>query len=136
MTSTGSGQHYRRAIGLGLLGGVVVIYLALVGIMERFAERPVITDVLTLGLFAPALALLVLAYRATVPPRTWVGPPLTPLQVMGTALTAGLAGGALTATFLFINEAVDLTGVFVNAGPSIAAILSLGLTPVWLGPLV
>jgi branched-chain amino acid transport system permease protein len=136
MTSTGSGQHYRRAIGLGLLGGVVVIYLALVGIMERFAERPVITDVLTLGLFAPALALLVLAYRATVPPRTWVGPPLTPLQVMGTALTAGLAGGALTAAFLFINEAVDLTGVFVNAGPSIAAILSLGLTPVWLGPLV
>ncbi len=136
MTTTGSLQHYRRAAQLGLLGGVVIIYLALVGIMERFAERPVITDYLTLGLFAPAVGLLIFAYRATVPNRAWTGPPLTPLHVMGTALTAGLAGGTLTAAFLFVNEAVDLTGVFVNAGPPVAEILGLGLTPPWLGPLV
>lgn len=136
MTDVGPLQHYRRAALLGLLGGVVIIYLALVGIMERFAERPVITDLLTLGLFAPALGLLIFAYRATVPERAWAGPPLAPLHVIGTGLTAGVAGGALAAAFVLVNDTIDLTGVFVNAGPGVLEILGVGLTPAWLGPIV
>jgi branched-chain amino acid transport system permease protein len=134
MTDTGTFQHYRRALLLGLLGGVVIIYLALVGIVERFEERPVLSDLLTLGLLAPSLGLLVLAYRATSPGRTWFGPPLAASHVLGTGLVAGLAGGGLTAAFLLLNEALPLNEILVNARPPVSAILGLGLTPPALGP--
>ena len=127
---------YRTAVGLGLIGGVVVIYLALVGIIEDFAERPVITDFVTLGLVAPALALLILAYRATAPTPDWQGPPPGPLNTVGRGVVAGLAGGLLTGAFVAFISAVDITFMFVNATPTVTEILSLGLTPPALGPLV
>ena len=136
MTDTGNLQHYRRAALLGLLGGVVIIYLALVGIVERFEPRPVLNELLTLGLLAPALGLLVLAYRATSPPKTWFGPPLSAAHVVGTGLVAGLAGGGLTSAFLLLNEALPLDEVLINARQPVSDILGLGLTPPALGPLV
>ena len=39
----------RRAAVIGVIGGVVLVYLALVGLVEAFSERDVITNVLTLG---------------------------------------------------------------------------------------
>jgi branched-chain amino acid transport system permease protein len=136
MTDTGTFQHYRRALLLGLLGGVVIIYLALVGIVERFEARPVLAELVTLGILAPALGLLILAYRATSPGKSWFGPPLAPAHVVGTGLVAGVAGGALTAAFLVLNDSVPLHEVLVNAREQVSAILGLGLTPSALGPLL
>ncbi len=127
---------YRTAAGLGLIGGVVVVYLALVGIIEDFAERPVITDFVTLGIVAPAIALLILAYRATAAPPDWQGSPPTPLNTVGRGVVAGLAGGLLTAAFVALITTVDITFMFVNATPTVTEILSLGLTPPALGPIV
>jgi branched-chain amino acid transport system permease protein len=136
MTVTGPLQHYRRAALLGLVGGVVIVYLALVGIVERFEGRPVVTDLFTLGVLAPALGLLVLAYRATAPGKNWFGPPLAAVHVLGTGLAAGLAGGGLTALFIVLNDNVPLNEVLVNARPPVSEILGLGLDPAFLGPLL
>jgi branched-chain amino acid transport system permease protein len=133
---TGAAPHYRRAALLGLLGGFVIVYLALVGIVERFEERPILTGLLTLGVLAPAIGLFVLAYRATSPGRLWTGPPLPAAHVVGTGLTAGLAGGALVAAFLVANESIDLSDILVNARPSVTAILGFGLVPPAIGPLI
>ncbi len=136
MTATGPLQHYRRAVLLGLLGGVVIIYLALVGIIERFEGRPVLTGLVTLGLLAPALGLLIFAYRATSPGKTWFGPPLPSIHVLGTGLVGGLAGGALAALFLVLNDALPLNEVLVNARPPVSEIIGLGMSPAALGPLL
>ncbi|HJV04611.1 MAG TPA: hypothetical protein VJ868_05035, partial [Actinomycetota bacterium] len=45
---TGWGRTARRAFRTGLLGGVVAIYLCLVGMVERFDRTNIITGVLTL----------------------------------------------------------------------------------------
>jgi branched-chain amino acid transport system permease protein len=136
MTPTGSMHHYRRAALSGLLGGVVVIYLALVGIIERFEGRPVLTDLVTLGLLAPALGIFIFAYRATSPGKGWYGPPLAPMHVIGTGLVAGVAGGGLAALFLVLNDALPLNEVLANARPAVSEIVGLGLTPAALGPLL
>src|ERR687891_354233 len=95
-------RHYRRAVALGLLGGAVVIYLALVGIVERFETRNILAGVVTLGITAPAIALLIFTYRATRPPAQWTDAPLPPVHTVGSGLFAGLAGGALAAAFVLL----------------------------------
>ncbi len=124
-----------RPVSLGLIGAAVVIYLALVGIVEDFAERALITDSITLGLAAPAIALFILVYRATAPEASWQGPP-SPARAITNGVVAGLAGGLLTAAFVAFITAVDVTFMFVNATENVTEILGLGLTPAALGPIV
>ena len=129
------GQHYRRAVFLGLLAGVVIIYLALVGMVERFETRGVITDLLNLGILAPAIALLILTYRATARSKLWTGPPLPNAHVIGSGLAAGVAGGGLASAFLVANDTLPLGDILVNASPSLSGILGLGIEPAAIAPL-
>ncbi|MGH2455027.1 MAG: branched-chain amino acid ABC transporter permease [Candidatus Limnocylindria bacterium] len=120
------GRFYLRAAGLGSLGAVVTVYLALIGIVDRFQPRNVITGVLTLGLLAPALAALIFAYRATQPPRGWGVANPTPRHVAGAGLLAGLVAGVLVAAFLVLNRAVPLAEVLINATPRMENVLTVG----------
>ncbi|HEX5578415.1 MAG TPA: leucine/isoleucine/valine transporter permease subunit, partial [Candidatus Limnocylindria bacterium] len=126
--------QYRRAILLGLIGGVIVIYLALVGIVERFEARPIITDYLTFGILAPALGLLIPSYRATRPRSPDVALPA--LHAAGSGIAAGFAGGVLAGGFVFLNSTVDLSGMFVNATANLSEVLGLGFEPAAIGPVV
>ncbi len=92
-------RFYLRAVGLGALGALVVVYLALVGMVARFEARGIITGLLTLGLLAPALGVFVFAYRATEPPKTWEEERPALPHVIGAALVAGLVAGVLVALF-------------------------------------
>lgn len=65
MNDTMLGRFYRRAAGLGLLGTLGAVYVALIGIVERFEPRNIVTGYLTLGLLTAALVVFVTAYRAT-----------------------------------------------------------------------
>ena len=49
MTQMSTVAWLRRAAITGVIGGVVLVYLALVGLIEAFADRDVITGILTLG---------------------------------------------------------------------------------------
>lgn len=47
---------FRKSIRIGLVAGVVLVYLSLTGLIETFAERSLIDDVISLGnalLFMP-----------------------------------------------------------------------------------
>ena len=127
--------HYRRAALLGLLGGVIIMYLALVGIVERFETRSVLTGFLNLGVLAPSIGMFILAYRATGRPSVWAGPPLPRGHVLGSGLVAGLAGGGLVAAFVLAIDALPLSDILVNAKRPVALILSLGVEPPALGVL-
>jgi branched-chain amino acid transport system permease protein len=119
------GRFYLRALGLGALGAVVVIYLALIGMIDRFEARNIINGVLTLGVLAPALGVLIFAYRSTQPPKAWSFVPPAG-HVIGAGLLAGGVAGLISAAFLFVNEAVALNAVLVNATPRMTDALTLG----------
>ena len=76
---------------MGGLATIGTIYLALIGIVERFQPRNVITDLVTLGLLAPAIIVLVMAYRAAIPPRSW-GAPMPSAGLTGKSVGSGKSG--------------------------------------------
>ena len=39
------GKRTRHAVGIGLVAGIVVIYLVMVGLANAFAQRPAITGI-------------------------------------------------------------------------------------------
>ncbi|RME91583.1 MAG: hypothetical protein D6770_00140, partial [Anaerolineae bacterium] len=117
----------------GFLGGVIVLYIAMVGLVEAFSERNLIGTFLSLGfvfLVAGTIAAGYLAARALEDKSS------------GIKLLAGLATGALTAVPLIIIAAVidafvinvppwheifELRKMFVHLSPFLFETITLGM---------
>jgi branched-chain amino acid transport system permease protein len=117
----------RSAARMGLLGGVVALFLCLVGIVEASNRTPIITGVISLGqtlllitiLFPAALA--VRARRAGQqgdPPRLWL---------VASGALASLVTSAVLALLVLVGSWVDLRAVFINASPELYSMLTFGL---------
>ncbi len=119
----------RRAVSVGLVGGTVGVYLGAVGIIERFNERPLIVDVVTLGFSMLLIALLATGYLAA----RAKGPFGEDVPLPGaTRLLGGLLGGAVAGAvlgvFVLLFNTVDAE-FFVNVTDTLLEeILGLGQT--------
>ncbi|MCB8921471.1 MAG: leucine/isoleucine/valine transporter permease subunit [Ardenticatenaceae bacterium] len=112
----------RNTIRMGLLAGVVAVSLSMIGMVEAFDQRDVITDVFSLGqllLFtAPAIVGYMVVQRGKV-------------KAYGPALFGGLIAGVFAAlpifallilTLIFPNIRAQL----VNVSPTLIGILAFG----------
>ena len=104
---------------------MVLVYLALVGLIEAFAERDVITDVLTLGQLMLATVTLIAGYRAAIAPRG-VAPPSAGLRLACGVLAGAIAGAALGLLIMLGYSPIDLQTVFVRLSPDLLEFLSFG----------
>jgi branched-chain amino acid transport system permease protein len=124
----------RRAVWAGLVGGVVGVYLALVGIVERFDDREMIADLITLGYTMYVITGLLAGYLASRP-RMRAGEPVPQPAAVTLAAGAGsgLIGGLVMAGFLVLADASQPTirTIFVSASPRLQDLLQFGLS---LGP--
>jgi branched-chain amino acid transport system permease protein len=120
----------RRAVRAGLIGGLAVIYLALVGMVEKFEVRHLIGDWLNLGKLMLALPPLLAGYLATRP-RVRAGRLVQ--HSRGPAVTAGLVSGALAGglaalwlafVHLFPDDAVR--NIFIAVSPTLLSIMTFG----------
>jgi branched-chain amino acid transport system permease protein len=113
---------WQPVLRFGLLGGLVSIYLGLVGIVPTFNERPLIDGVVSLGQAALLLTARATAYlAATRAPSASRG-----IEIGAGALAGGL-GGSLVALLVLVGAAVDLRAVLLHASPQLYDILTLGL---------
>jgi len=126
---TGS-KLVRRAVRAGLIGGVAVIYLALVGMVEKFEVRHLIGDSLNLGKLMLALPPLLAGYLATRP-RVLGGQLVRPAR--GPAVTAGLisgtlAGGlaALAVAFVHLFPDGAVRNIFIAVSPDLLSLMTFG----------
>ena len=110
------------AIRAGLAGGAAAVLIALVGMVEDFAGRYIITGVISMGQVLLFGVVFVVGYYAAS--RTASG--ARQVRVLNAAL-AGLAVGAVLAGLVLLMEAVNLRPVFVNASPVLMEILTFGL---------
>jgi branched-chain amino acid transport system permease protein len=126
---TGSGLT-SRAVRAGLIGGVALIYLALIGMIQKFDSRNLIGDFLTLGNLLMALPPLLTGFLATRP-RLVGGQ----REAAGRrpALTAGLVSGAvvggLTAAGVALVEILPegaVRRIFIQVSPELLSILTFG----------
>jgi branched-chain amino acid transport system permease protein len=113
---------WQPVLRFGLLGGVVALYLCLVGIVPTFNERPLIQGVISLGQTALLLTALATGYlAATRAPST-----RRAVEIGAGALAGGL-GGSLLALLVLVGSVVDLRAVLLHASPELYDILTLGL---------
>ncbi len=114
-------RDLRRWAYAGAVSALVVIYLCLVGIVLAFAERNVITGVLTLGRIMMAVPPLVAGY---VVARNG-----TAASRLGGGLVAGTVSGAIVGAGLLFASAVDLRDIFVRLSPPLIDFVAFGQEP-------
>jgi len=118
-----------RPVKFGLIAGAVSVYFAVTGIVQEFALRDVVADVLTLGrlfLLVTALGFSYMAARPELDPATRTRPRPEPSRALIDGVTAGAIAGAVLGAFLLIAGAVTLRSVLVNVSPELLETLSFG----------
>lgn len=111
--------NWLSALQIGLIGGAVAILLSLIGMVEEFSQRDIISGVITMGQTLIIIAILFAGYFAASR-ATGVAKPMRPV---GGAL-AGLATSALLAGLVLIIPPLDLRSIFPNASPALIKILT------------
>ncbi len=111
------------AIRIGLLGGVIAVFLCLVGMVEIFSKRAVIETIITLGefiLLASAVSSGFVAARAVSAAEQ----SNKLVKNVFAGILAGLCAGLVLSLFIFVSYQVNLRTVFLTASPSLFAILT------------
>jgi branched-chain amino acid transport system permease protein len=120
--SRGERSPFRRALGVGLVLGVVAVYGATVGILPLMDARWVIVDVVSLGdaaLIAIGLSAgAAVAARAT-PSEFW--------RLVPPSLLAGGVAGALVALLTLAMQVLSLRRIFIALSPDLLKTLTFGL---------
>jgi branched-chain amino acid transport system permease protein len=114
----------------GLTGGAVVIYLAMVGMIESFSDLYLVGTSLTLGRFLLELTPLLAGYIA-LRPRTVAGTIQTaePVEALARGALTGFLTGAVAAGWVWLVELVAVErvrNVFASVTPTLMQILTFG----------
>ncbi|HMT21647.1 MAG TPA: hypothetical protein PKE20_10450, partial [Promineifilum sp.] len=115
-------HNWRRTIRIGLLVGVIVLLTCMVGMVEAFNERDLITGVLTLGqvlLFAPAIYAGYLAVGQSM--TRGPAPALLRGLIAGLCVALPVIGLILVAGFW-----TNIREYFVNISPALIKTLTFG----------
>ncbi len=112
-------SNWRTIVRFGLIGGVVALYLSVIGMVEAFSARNLVGTFITLGqilIVGGSFAAGLLTARAFKE------------KPLGTVILYGLAAGSLASVFLiiliFLANAVDLRFMFVSISPDLIEILT------------
>jgi branched-chain amino acid transport system permease protein len=99
-------------IRMGLIGGVSLVILALIGIVEAFNERQIVANVISMGHTLLLLTAAFVIYHTAGRSRH-----LGFGRTLGNVLLASLIMTAMLALLVLIGQAVNLRQVFINASP-------------------
>jgi len=122
-----SRRQLRRVATIGAVAEVALLYLCMVGLIEAFKDRNVVTGVITLGAVMLLAVPLIAGYRAALLPRDASASRLAAWQRVLFGLVVGLIAGAVLGVFVVIASAVDVRGVLVRISPPLLEFLSFGL---------
>ncbi len=114
---------WQQALKVGLAGGGAAVLFSMIGMVEAFAARGVISGVVSLGQVFLLIAILASAYFAARRAQTHGSSPLAAGAI------AGAAVGAMLALLVLVGSLVNLRRVFINASPGLFNILSFGQGP-------
>jgi branched-chain amino acid transport system permease protein len=121
----------RKAVRWGLVGGIIAVFIAAIGMFHSFDARKVIDPYLSLGFSAILWIPLFFGFKASQRPvlEGMAPPPVGAHNVVAGA-GAGAIAGAVVGGFLMLTEAVHLRDVLINVTPAMRETLALGQTAV------
>ncbi len=108
-----------QAIRIGLIGGVVEVLLALIGMIEAFSQRDIISHVISMG---HTLLLLVVLFMAYLSAKQTTSNKL--LQVLRNSALSGLIVGGILALLVILGNCINLRKVLINASPLLYKLLT------------
>ena len=119
MTQTRS--LWEHGVKTGIIGGVVALVIALVGMVESFHRRDIIAEVITMGQILLLIVGLMMGYLAAK--RTTREEPVIRClnAVLGSSVTAGFL-----AMLVIVGNLINLRNMLVNASPMLYKLLTLG----------
>ena len=109
----------KQAIKIGLIGGVVEIFLSLIGMIEAFNQRDIISHIISMGHMLLLLVVLFMGYLAakrTSRPKPW--------WVLINSLISGLIVAGGLALLVLVGGMINLRKVFINASPLLYQLLT------------
>jgi branched-chain amino acid transport system permease protein len=112
-----------QAIKIGLIGGIVEVLLALIGMVEAFSQRDIIGQVISMGHTLLLLVAVFVGYLAAK--RTARS---EPFGVVVHSSLSGLILGGLLALLVIGGSLVNLRKVFINASPALFKLLTFDWT--------
>lgn len=118
----------QRTVKAGLIAGIVPIYCAVVGVIERFSARTVIDGLLTLGdviFLVPTIAVGYLASRPRVGPGEEVPERGTSAGVLQGVVAGAIVGG-LFWVFVVIANNINLRPVLVSVTGALVEDITYG----------
>lgn len=101
---------WRYGIKVGIIGGITLILMALIGMIEVFTQRQVIVDIISMGhalYLAAGLFICYMAAKQTTPAK--------PLLVISNSIFAGLTTTFFLALLIILGRNVNLRMMFINA---------------------
>jgi branched-chain amino acid transport system permease protein len=101
---------WQHGIKIGIIGGIVLILVALIGMIEVFTQRQVIADTLSMGHALYLAAGLLICYMAAK--RTAQA---KPLLVISNSIFAGLTTAIFLVLLIILGRNLNLRLMFINA---------------------
>ena len=111
----------------GLIGGVVALFLSLVGIVEASLGRYVITGILSMGQVFLLAVYAIFAVQAAQKATPEHGEKAPVYRTLACGAIAGLMISIVLALLVVVGEQIDLRGVFIHATPVLYDLLTFGL---------
>jgi len=124
-------------IKLGLLGGIISVYLCLIGMVETFNKRDVVEGIITLGIFILIATAASMGFIASRQTSELLGKNQTASNLTA-GFTAGLISGIFLALLVIIGNQINLRAVFITASPPMYDLLTFGqgVAGAWIFPVV
>lgn len=102
----------------GLIGGICLVLLSLIGMVEAFNQREIIENVVTMGQSLLFFTAVFIAYLAASHARQ-KGPGLA----LAAGVTSGLIMACLLILLILVGKVINLRQVLMNASPALFKVL-------------
>ena len=110
---------FKQLFSAGLINGVIVIFLGLVGMIETFSHRDIVTGLLTMGFLLLFLPFFMFGYSTAKKE-----PDHSLKTVLFAGSITGMVAGFTAALLPILGNFVNLRDMFENASPTLYATLN------------
>jgi branched-chain amino acid transport system permease protein len=110
---------WKQIINSSLLGGIITLLIALIGMVEAFSPRFIISGVISMGQVFLLLPLFIFCFLNFRKHEN-----ATKLEILVIGAVTGLVGGLVIFLVLLIGQVINLRAVFINASPTLYQIIT------------
>ncbi len=110
---------WQRVLKYGLIAGIAILFVSLVGMVESFDKRDVISGTVSLGWSLMLLISLGMGYAIAMKlSAASIG------KKLAGAVGVGLISAAVVAGLVLLNDVINIRAVLINASPALMKILT------------